>query len=46
VAAVLFCADIARHEERLLAVAFGSEYEDYKRDVPMLAPRLTGRRSG
>ena len=30
----------ARHEERSLVMQFGSEYEEYRRSVPMFLPRL------
>ena len=31
---------IAKHEERLLLEKFGNEYEEYKKEVPMLVPRI------
>ena len=42
VAAILLAK--ARAEGRLLAAAFPAEYEDYARKVPMIVPRLGGRR--
>ena len=34
---------ISRYEEKALTEQFGEEYEQYKKDVPMLFPRLGGR---
>jgi len=39
-AAIAFYYYISRHEEKLLLAAFGREYEEYMRQVPMLIPRL------
>ncbi len=40
VIAIGFLHYISRHEERLLLVRFGNEYEQYMREVPMWIPRL------
>jgi len=39
VVVVFYCA-VARYEERLLTERFGEDYERYRRDVPMMVPRL------
>jgi len=44
VIAVLFLHHISRHEERLLLVRFGEEYERYMREVPMWIPRWRKKR--
>lgn len=41
--AVVFYRYIAGYEEKLLVQAFGADYEEYMRDVPMLLPRLRRR---
>ena len=40
ISATLYFILGARHEERSLVMQFGSEYEDYRRSVPMFLPRL------
>jgi len=30
----------SKHEEKLLLIKFGKDYEDYQREVPMLIPRI------
>jgi protein-S-isoprenylcysteine O-methyltransferase Ste14 len=40
VCATLYFVLAARHEERSLVMQFGSEYEEYRRSVPMFLPRL------
>ena len=37
---IIFYHYIARHEEKLLTVKFGSDYESYMKDVPMWIPRI------
>ena len=39
-AAIVFYLYIARHEEGLLVATLGDDYEEYRRRVPMLIPRL------
>lgn len=43
-AAIVFLHYISRHEERLLLVRFGEEYERYMQEVPMWIPRVRKRR--
>jgi protein-S-isoprenylcysteine O-methyltransferase Ste14 len=38
--AITFLHYISRHEERLLIVRFGTDYEQYMREVPMWIPQL------
>ena len=40
ISATIYFVLAARHEERSLAMEFGGEYEEYRRSVPMLLPRL------
>lgn len=40
ISATIYFVLAARHEERSLAMDFGSEYEVYRRSVPMFLPRL------
>jgi protein-S-isoprenylcysteine O-methyltransferase Ste14 len=37
---IAFYYYISKHEEKLLIKKFGSDYEEYMREVPMLIPRL------
>ena len=37
---VAFYCFIAKHEEKLLLEEFGKDYEEYKKEVPMLIPRM------
>jgi len=39
-AIILFYIFISRYEERLLIAHFGEEYNEYKKQVPMLFPKL------
>jgi len=46
IVAIAFYIFISRHEEKLLTAKFGSAYEEYMRDVPMLMPATPWRASG
>ena len=37
---IIFYYFIAQHEEKLLVMKFGKEYEEYMREVPMLIPLI------
>ena len=37
---VVFYCFIAKHEEKILLEKFGKGYEEYKKEVPMLIPRI------
>jgi protein-S-isoprenylcysteine O-methyltransferase Ste14 len=37
---IIFYIYISRYEEKLLIMKYGTDYEEYKKDVPMLIPRL------
>ena len=37
---IVFYCFIARHEEKILLEKFGKDYEEYKKEVPMLIPRI------
>ena len=37
---IIFLYFISKHEEKLLLVQFGEEYEKYMNEVPMLLPRI------
>jgi protein-S-isoprenylcysteine O-methyltransferase Ste14 len=37
---VVFYYYISKYEEKILLKEFGSEYEQYMNDVPMLIPRI------
>jgi protein-S-isoprenylcysteine O-methyltransferase Ste14 len=42
---ILFYIYLCRHEEKLLIEKFGSDYERYKLETPMLLPRLIRRKN-
>jgi protein-S-isoprenylcysteine O-methyltransferase Ste14 len=42
---ILFYIYLCKHEEKLLLVKFGSDYEQYKLETPMLLPRLIRRKN-
>ncbi len=37
---IAFYYFISKHEEKLLLEKFGKDYEEYKKEVPMLIPRI------
>ena len=41
---ILFYIYLCKHEEKLLIEKFGSDYEQYKLETPMLLPRLIRRK--
>ena len=42
---ILFYIYLCKHEEKLLIEKFGSDYEQYKLETPMLLPRLIRRKN-
>ena len=42
---ILFYFYLCKHEERLLIEKFGSDYEQYKLETPMLLPRIIRRKN-
>ena len=42
---ILFYCYLCKHEERLLLEKFGSDYEQYKLETPMLLPRIIRRKN-
>lgn len=42
---ILFYIFLCKHEEKLLTEKFGSDYEQYKLETPMLIPRLIKRKN-
>jgi hypothetical protein len=42
---ILFYVYLCKHEERLLTEKFGSDYEQYKLETPMLLPEIIRRKN-